>query len=161
MHWGCADGATSATAWGNTADLGQRPTGPFSAQLNGLAPHTRYYYRASAQNVGGLDWAPASDFFDTPAALPTLVNAPATGITAISATLGGTLLATGGEDPIVRIHWGASDAGTSATLWGHVEGLGVRAAGPFSAPIAGLSPNVTYYFRVSAPDFWRRAKRAQ
>ena len=86
-----------------------------------------------------------------PTAPPTLVNTPATGIGAFSASIGGRIVSTGGQAPNTRIYFGDNDAGTVAANWDAWIDLGQQ-AGDFSGLIGNLSQARTYYYRAFAEN---------
>jgi hypothetical protein len=82
-------------------------------------------------------------------ALATVTNLPAAGVGSRSATLGGTVLGTGGDTPEVFIYYGTSDGGTNPVNWGQRVFLGTR-TGAFAQPISGLTPGTAYFYRSVA-----------
>jgi uncharacterized repeat protein (TIGR03806 family) len=82
---------------------------------------------------------------------PTVVTVPATNIQGNTATLGGQVIDTGGEVPVVTLYYGASDGGTNASAWAQSIPLGLQ-ANVFSQTIGGLTANSPYYFTVSAQN---------
>lgn len=69
LYYGSSDGGTTPGNWAMSIDVGPED-GNFSRFVTGLSPETFYYYRSSASNGAGTSWAPASEIFSTPAALP-------------------------------------------------------------------------------------------
>lgn len=86
-----------------------------------------------------------------PADPPTVTNLSASNIEPSSATLAGEVTDTGGATPTVTIYWGDNDAGTNTGNWDNAINLGDQ-AGSFSAPITGLNPSTTYFFRAFASN---------
>jgi uncharacterized repeat protein (TIGR03806 family) len=78
-------------------------------------------------------------------------NSPATAVQTTSATLGGSILATGGSLAGVTIFYGPSDGGTNAAAWANSVYLGVQ-SGPFSNGVGGLSFNTKYFFTSQATN---------
>ena len=120
-------GDSNVSAWAQHYILENQTPGSFSRVLSGLTFNTTYRYRMAVENIGGsLKWTTSAGTFATLSGLsaPTLgdVNAsntiaPYITPTASTATLNGTLTATGGENPTVYFVWGDNDAGTNyATL---------------------------------------------
>jgi hypothetical protein len=77
---------------------------------------------------------------------PVVVTVPASSITAVSATLNGTVnsgneITVTGFDYGLNISYGTSIAGSPASITS-------IAATPFTGPIAGLTPNTLYHFRA-------------
>jgi hypothetical protein len=122
----------------------------------GLAPATTYWYVVQVVDAGGnaSQWTPP--FFGTtnsfPVSAPTVVNRPASRLTGIRATLGGTIEQTGGEDPDVKIYWGLTDGVDQTANWDNVEDLGTANVGDFSQQLTQLAPNTTYFFRCQAEN---------
>ncbi len=81
--------------------------------------------------------------------LPVASMDAASGISPRSATLTGTVTATGGAAPEIIIYYGTADGGTNASAWAASEFLGFQ-SGNYSLPLAGLSVNTTYYYRAIA-----------
>jgi hypothetical protein len=82
---------------------------------------------------------------------PVVENSAATGVGSTSAVVGGVVTATGGESPQVTIYWGDNDGGTDPGSWDGTLDLGTQ-SGSFNAPLTGLSPSRTYYFRAYAEN---------
>lgn len=151
IYYGSADGGTDPGAWGAAVDLGTQ-SGAASSQVTGLTPGTGYYFRAQATNSGGAAWASASGTFTTSAlGVVTVINSAATGITGISAVMNGEVTGTGGDPPAVTLYYGTTDGGGDKLLWDGALGLGTR-TGTFSAQIANLLPETSYFFRALATN---------
>ena len=73
-----------------------------------------------------------------------------------TAVLSGTLLSTGGQNPIVKIRWGDEDQGTAVNptyAWDNeVEVSTDQAAGTFSTTITIPNLEKVYYFRAIASN---------
>ncbi len=151
LHYGPTDGGTTAGNWASSVELGP-VTGTATTQLTGLAQGTTYHFRAAATNTGGTAWAPSSATFTTlTAALATVENLPADGLTQTTARVRGTIVSTGGEAPQATIHWGTTDGGTNAAAWEHAAPQGWQADN-FSEALSGLTPGTTYYYRSAATN---------
>ena len=158
-------GDSNVSAWAQHFILENQTPGSFSRVLSGLTFNTTYRYRLAVSNAGGsLKWTGSAGTFATLAGLtaPTLgdVNASNTVSTAITpaastATLNGTLTATGGENPTVYFVWGDNDAGTNyanLSSWDNQVAMGVLGSGPFSTNLTGLEKGKVYYFRTAASN---------
>ena len=62
IHYGTADGGTSAGSWAQSVSLGLK-NGAATANVTGLTPNGLYYFRAYGTNNGGGSWAPATATF--------------------------------------------------------------------------------------------------
>ncbi|MFC1905595.1 hypothetical protein ACFLXL_02165 [Chloroflexota bacterium] len=121
----------------------------YSAPISGLNPGTIYHFRAvvrpsmpGAQPVYGDDM-----MFTTAQALALKVGTePATDVNGTSATLNGELYSLGDYSTVqVSFHWGGgTDYGNSTDM------IFYATPADFSVPITGLSPGVTYHYRVAA-----------
>ena len=60
LFYGTTDGGTNAGTWDDSIFIGS-VGGAFSETVTGLLGNTTYFYRAFAENSGGLDWAPTSE----------------------------------------------------------------------------------------------------
>ncbi len=81
--------------------------------------------------------------------LAVLTNTAATGVTVSAASLGGQVLSTGNDAPVVTIFYGTTNGGTSAAAWANSVSLGVQ-AGVFTQAVSGLFPHTAYYFTSRA-----------
>jgi hypothetical protein len=145
IFYGTSDGGTNAAMWSNNVALGAE-TGNFTTTVAGLTPSTTYFFTAQASNSTGVSWAaPSKSFTTSVASPPTVTNLPATGIAAVIATLNGQVLNTGNEWPAATIYYGTSDGGQNPAAWANHVSLGAQ-SGIFSAPVAGLTANTTYFF---------------
>jgi hypothetical protein len=149
------DGGTS-TAYGNVApspsgDAGSGTSAVSeSTTITGLSPSTTYHYRIEATNSAGTSYGSDVTFTTAPAT-PVVVTSSASGVTATSATLNGTVNPDGTD-----AHW-QFDGGTS-TAYGNVApypsgdaGSGTSAVSE-STTITGLSPSTTYHYRIEATN---------
>lgn len=152
LFYGLTDGGTSTGAWTGNISFSVLGAGSFSQGVSGLTPNTQYYFRVFGQNTGGGSWAPSTASFTTMvASLPSLTNTLVVA-KATKATLGGTLLTVGNDNPVVTIYYGATDGGTAPAAWGHSVNLGVQSVGSFAQEVSGLSMLSNYYFRCAASN---------
>lgn len=88
------------------------------------------------------------------AELPSVNNAAgATAIGSDMATLNGMVTSTGNLPSWVALCWDFADKGTvSPGDWTHIETVGYRAAGPFSATASGFGGNNDIYYRAFASN---------
>jgi len=129
-------------------------TGSFSIPVTGLTSSVRYYVRAWAKNSASVVSYGAPQEFITPAQIvcPTINTSAATSVTSTSATLNGTISATGGT-PIVEQGFVYSNSNSNPTVGGvgctFVSHTPVGIA-PYSRTITGLTASRTYYFKACA-----------
>ncbi|HEY4416572.1 MAG TPA: chitobiase/beta-hexosaminidase C-terminal domain-containing protein [Verrucomicrobiae bacterium] len=151
VYYGTVNGGTNAGSWANSVNLGVQ-TGAFSQSVSNLLPGTFYYYTVNGVNYAGNSWAAPSQSFSTaPLAVPQVTTAPATAISANTATLNGQVLSTGGSPTGVILFYGLTDGGTNAGTWSNQFSLGLQ-SGAFSQTISGLSSNAVYYFTAEATN---------
>ncbi len=151
LYYGTTDGGTDAGAWAEAALLGPM-SGPVSVSIVGLAQNSTYFFRAFVANAAGTAWAPSSASFTTPvAALPTVVNRPATGINGFSTILHGEVIDSGNDPPTITLFYGPTDGGIDEAGWAESVELGLQ-SGSFELQIEQLSVLTTYYFRARATN---------
>jgi len=121
---------------------------PVSADLSGLSFGTTYYFRAVASNIDGLSRGAIRNFrtADPP---PSATTLGAGTILEDSAVLNGTVNPNG-VDTSAWFEWG-TDPGLAVSDNTAVQFLGNGIAPQaVNAPLTGLDPGTTYYFRVNA-----------
>ena len=132
-------------AYGNTTPTLSKTTGQtFALTISGLDPNKTYHFRAFATNGAGTSYG-ADRSFTSLVLLPTVTTDPATALSAIAATLDGTLDHDGGEACDCGFEWGL-DTGYGTITATESKTLGES----FSQVIGGLSPATTYHFRAFA-----------
>jgi hypothetical protein len=129
------------------AQIGEGVTSvPVSAEISGLQPNTKYYYRLTGTGTKGTA-SGAPETFTTSALPPKVRVGTVTAITAHGATLGGEVNPEGSattyrfEDSTDGVHWtslGLADAG---------GGVGDV---PVTQQIGGLTGSTTYHVRLEA-----------
>jgi len=134
------------TAYGSQTSDTPLGTGAFSAALAGLTPNTTYHFCAATSGPTNLF---DGDQSFTTLAGPQVSTLPATGVSTNSATLNGTVNPNGWPTT-AWCQWGATTNYGSLTSVTNL-GSGTTALS-LSAPLAGLTPNVTYHFRVAATN---------
>jgi serine protease len=65
IYWGDNNGGTTPGNWDNDVNLGTKSVGAFYTDIISLSPNTTYYYRCSATNASGTDWADSTETFQT------------------------------------------------------------------------------------------------
>lgn len=121
---------------------------PVSASLTGLVPNTTYHFRISATNASGTSVG-LDQSLTTASAAPVATVGAATSITAIGATINGSVNPNH-DATTYRFEWGTSIAYDNFTLITSA-GSGTTSI-PVSASINGLSAGVTYHYKISATN---------
>jgi phosphodiesterase/alkaline phosphatase D-like protein len=119
----------------------------FQADLTGLAANTAYYYRAKAD--GGTHGTGYGSIlsFTTGKVPPSVSTGGATGVTSGLATLNGTLHSLGSA-PMVEVSF---QYGTTSGMYSDQTTRQPKIAPTnFDAPLSGLAPDTTYYYRARA-----------
>jgi len=123
-----------------------------STTLSGLASGTTYYYRLLATSADGSSVTPGATVVTTGMVIaptgpaPVVSQSSAVKITSSSVQLNGAINPQG--DPTTwYFEYGLTSNYGLRTAPATLAGLGIRA---INAPIAGLRPSTTYYFRLVA-----------
>ncbi len=141
FEWGETD------AYGNTTPTQSKVTGEtFSQVISGLDPGQTYHFRAFATSWDRTSYG-ADRTFTTLAAAPTVTTDPASALSAIAATINGTLDEDGSLACVCGFEWGL-DTGYGTTTPTESKTTGET----FSQVIGGLSPGTTYHFRAIATN---------
>ncbi len=116
-----------------------------AVQLTGLTPDTTYHFRAKAANTEGVVYTEDQTF--TTRVAPNLINAGATGVTDLAATLNGTV-----NTQVllldISFEYGTSTAyGLSASASSSLRNAG---AAPVSVNLLYLLPDTLYHYRIKA-----------
>ena len=121
----------------------------FTANTNVVRPtgSSDYSGTNTQGNFNGLQLAAIS----SSATLATVTNSSATNIQTTSATLGGTVLSTGGSVPDVTIYYGLNNGGTNAGAWSNSVSLGLTSGG-FAQAVSNLSSSTIYYFTAAVAN---------
>jgi hypothetical protein len=143
---------STACRWGDYAGASVDPTNTNvvwgSNQVNGPAGAGH-----SAQ------WA-TQNFALTPLPNPpTVVTQAASAVTQTSATLNASVNPNGGEVSECKFEYGPTASYGSSVSCSKLPGSGTSPV-PVSAPVAGLSPNTIYHFRISATNAGGTSKGA-
>ncbi|MDE0594093.1 MAG: lamin tail domain-containing protein [Roseibacillus sp.] len=151
IYWGDSNGGTTPGSWDQFNDLSTQ-AGAFEDALANLTDGVTYYFRSFASNSGGSDWAPSSESFTTLTfGLASLTNSAATNVTGVSAQINGAVTATGGDSPLVEIHYGTTNGGTNPGSWDTSVSIGTQ-SGSFSTALSSLAANTTYFFTASGSN---------
>jgi len=121
--------------------------GPFSAEVTGLTPNTRYYIRAYATNSIGTAFGEEISFTTAPVVLGTIATVQPASITRTTAISGGNITLDGGGEITQRgVCWSACpDPEITDSLT--KDGTG---KGEFESSITALAPGTKYYIRAYA-----------
>jgi hypothetical protein len=120
----------------------------FLADVNGLTPHTTYYFVAKADGgVHGTSYG-NEQVFTTGSFPPSVSTGDTTNITASSATLNGDLRFLGSASTVnVSFLYGTTQGGPYPNV---TTPQTMTATGVFNAGVSGLSANTAYYFKAKA-----------
>ena len=147
---GIAYGLTSLPTTSNSTTINGTGSGSFSATITSLAPSTRYFARAYAQNLVGTSYGSVVDFTTlNPPVLATVNTTAISNITGTAATTGGNVTSDGGAPVSVRgIAYGTTVNPTTSNN-ATIDGSGT---GVFSSSLTSLTPATTYYVRAYATN---------
>jgi uncharacterized protein (TIGR02145 family) len=141
--WGLTEGPTTS----DTKTSDGTGKGQFTSSLTGLAAGTSYHIRAYATNSAGTAYGEDMTFV-TLGQAPLATTLAATNITSSGATLNGTITANDLATTVTFEYGTTTSYGLTANATpSEVTG---NAATNASANISGLSPGVTYHFRIKA-----------
>ena len=154
------DGGAAVTArgicWGiassPTMDDDFKPsgtgTGSFTCSIEGLAPNTKYYARAYAQNSVGIAYGNEIEF-TTGIGTPEVVTTQVSGILATSAICSGEIVSDGGS-PITEkgVCWSAIPDPDINDM----HAVASTGSQTFSCSMTSLSPGTKYYVRAYAKN---------
>ncbi|HEY7829103.1 MAG TPA: hypothetical protein VIC06_00880 [Solirubrobacteraceae bacterium] len=148
VEYGTSASYGSSTALATLAG-GEFEDEPVSVPLGGLQTSTTYHFRVVASNSAGTSFGEDETFVTLPPA--SIDSESVSGVTATGATLAGQINPLG-RDTSYRFEYGTSTAyGTSVPLPDGDIGSG-RSDVSVSALVEGLSPSVTYHYRLVASN---------
>jgi phosphodiesterase/alkaline phosphatase D-like protein len=135
--------------WIKTVNVGASVENDWNVTSNiwGLDPDTTYTYKIVAKNGGGTVTGEEKTFKTAPLSLATAATGEAKNVTKMSARLTGTVNPNG----VPTSYWfwyGKSKSYTTHTP-GHIGIQGTNSI-TVSDDITGLTPNTTYYYKISA-----------
>ncbi|SVC86170.1 uncharacterized protein METZ01_LOCUS339024, partial [marine metagenome] len=84
------------------------------------------------------------------ATVPVIATEEATSVGVNSASFNGEVTDDGGDPPTVFVYYGTSDGGTDPYAWANALDIGRKGQGTFGQVIGGLTPEVTYHYRMRA-----------
>jgi hypothetical protein len=139
------------TAYGSTSTDTSAGNGildvPVTANLTGLTPATTYHFRLEATNASGP--TDGADGTFTTAGAPAVTTGAATGVTATTATLGGTVNPQGIAATYVFEYGTTTAYGTQTAS--QPAGSGTAAV-PAVGTLSGLTAGTTYHYRLDATN---------
>ena len=139
----------TTTAYGLSTSGVVTSVGAFSDSISGLSCGTTYHYRAGAFNSSGSDNGADLTFTTTACAIgtPAVTTNTATGITATSATVNGTVTSLGsGATSATRGF--AGSFGTAVVLSGSITSV----PSAYSYTVTGLVCNTTYTYNATVTN---------
>jgi len=148
-----ARGVCWSTSTAPTVELGTKTSdgtggGVYNSSITGLTPCTVYHVRAYATNSVGTVYGNEISF-TSGAALPTITTTAITGITASSASSGGTITGNCINGVTARgICWNTTGSPTTANTK-TINGTG---GGAYISNMSGLTRVTTYYVRAYATN---------
>ena len=145
FQWGTTSGGPYPNS---TPPQARSAMGAFQAGLSGIASRTTYYYRAKADGGPYGTGYGVEKSFSTSSFPPYVTTGQPSGITTNAATLNGNLYFLGSADTVnVYFVYGTTHNGPYT---GTTPLQPMAATGPFTAPLSGLNPATTYYYRAMA-----------
>jgi phosphodiesterase/alkaline phosphatase D-like protein len=125
---------------------------PISTQITGLTRGTTYYFRAKATNSVGTSFGTILSF--TPIGPPVITISAASNLGETTTTINAQVNASGGTTSSIQFVWSTSanftsDTRTSNSTPSSVSGNTLTS---ISANLTGLTPAMTYYYRVIASN---------
>ncbi|MDM8552765.1 dockerin type I repeat-containing protein [Desulfobacterales bacterium HSG2] len=146
--------------WGTSQDpdtngiheaSGKTGTGNFTFTITGLTPGTLYYVRAYAISSVGTGYGADMTFTTQGTTVPILTTASVTTFDTTTATLGGNITDTGGENATARgVCWNTT--GTPTITDDKSEETGDFGTGTFTFDVTALTPATEYYVRAYATN---------
>jgi hypothetical protein len=138
----------TTTSYGRTvSESGSFSTGAFTASVTSLTCNTTYHFQAYATNSAGTAVG-ADNNFTTTACVPTVTASAASSIVLTSATLNGTVTATGGATVTTRgVYYGVSTSYGST-----VSASGSFSTGAFNSSVTSLTCNTMYHYQAFATN---------
>ena len=152
LEWG-TDNALASPAVTAAQAIGAGTTDQsVGATITGLTLGTTYYYRIAAANASGTQKGTIASFTTAlPNSPPSLTTDAATSVTVSGAVLNGTV-SPNELDTTAVFEWGTdSNPATFTSTPSQSLGAGTTSVA-ITASLSGLTPGVTYYFRVAATN---------
>ncbi|MEA2468992.1 MAG: virginiamycin lyase, partial [Thermoleophilaceae bacterium] len=148
FEWGPTPGYGTSVPQPDGSLPGDGSDHALTQSLSGLEPNTTYYYRIVASSTGGTTYGDEATF-TTDAVAPDASTGSATGVTASSARLAGTLNPRNSD---AGWHF---DYGTNGTFGSSAPDPDEALAADngdhaVAQDITGLEPNTTYHYRLAA-----------
>jgi subtilisin-like proprotein convertase family protein len=132
-----------------------------NGQFSGTLTSTLSLNNAQLGNAGPYSVLVTNSFGSTTSTVANLtvvlpspaqvVNLPASGIQAFSASLNGQVVSTGADVPTVTLFYGPIDGGTTPSAWAQSAVLGLQSS-VFSYQVTALLANTPYFYTVMASN---------
>ncbi|HVU06255.1 MAG TPA: peptidoglycan-binding protein [Candidatus Paceibacterota bacterium] len=159
ITWTTDKVASSTVRYGASSSYGSASSSSayvtsHSVTLTGLTANTAYHFRVESGDPDN-NYATSSDKTFTTSSggpsAPTVTAQAASSLTNASATLNGTITATGGDNPSVR-GFAYGTASNLSTVISTSTESGSFSTGAFTGSASSLACNTTYYFRPYATN---------
>jgi lysophospholipase L1-like esterase len=152
LEWGTDNALASPTVTAAQAIGAGTTDQSVGATITGLTLGTTYYYRIAATNASGTQKGTIASFTTAlPNSPPSLTTDAATSVTVSGAVLNGTV-SPNELDTTAVFEWGTdSNPATFTSTPSQSLGAGTTSVA-ITASLSGLTPGVTYYFRVAATN---------
>jgi len=142
IFWFTTAGFTPPSQGTKVNETGSFGNGAFTVNVTGLSAGSQYFIEAYASNSAGAGYSAETSFWTLPNA-PAVTTPSVVGDTSFSATWS---VATGATNYML-------DAATDSGFSSFVSGYNNRLVGTVTSfSVTGLSPNVTYHYRVRAQN---------
>jgi DNA-binding beta-propeller fold protein YncE len=142
-----ANGYANATKSPCSSLPGGSASTPISTTATGLAPSTTYHYRVVTANNAGTGEGDDVTFTTLATTPSTVTTEAASGVTQTAATLAGKVNPHGGSVSDCHFEYGVGLSYAKSVLCSTAVGV-VTSDVAEKKPVAGLSPNTTYHYRL-------------
>lgn len=146
IFWSEIEGFDVGTQGTKVGESGAFGLGAFTIAVSDMPPVTEIYFRAFARNAAGYGLSD-EDSFTTGTTAPVVDSPSVANVMSTSATLGGTLVATGGEQVVdIGVIYSDDPDFDPDTEGVTVTDTGDFAPGPYTFEVSGLDPSTEYTF---------------
>ena len=147
FDYGTTTGYGSSTAGGSAGSAFNNQ--PVTATLSDLSANTTYHYRLVATSAAGTTTGSDQTFTTLAALAPAVTTGSAGGVSAVAATIAGTVNPNGLATSY-HFEYGTSTGYGSSTA--SASAGSASANQPVVATLTGLSPSTTYHYRLVAAN---------